>query len=92
MLEQGEPAQVVLSDVIMPGGMSGFEVARRVRAEYPAVKILLASGHYDESLDCPGGMVILRKPYSRARIAEALEAALHGSGLPPSCSTLPANT
>ena len=56
---------IVVSDVVMPQGVSGFDLARWIRAERPAIKIMLVSGHYstahieDLSLDVP----MLSKPY-----------------------------
>jgi PAS domain S-box-containing protein len=80
LLDGGEPVQLVFSDIVMPGGMSGYDVARRVLTERPGIRVVLASGFHDEE---PGhddpvldGMTVLRKPYTRARLAQALHAAL----------------
>jgi DNA-binding NtrC family response regulator len=40
----GQPIEVLFSDVDLGPGMDGFALAKWVRAEYPAVRILLASG------------------------------------------------
>jgi two-component system, response regulator PdtaR len=39
--------KLILSDVQMPGSMDGIGLARVVRSAYPAVKIVLTSGHVD---------------------------------------------
>jgi PAS domain S-box-containing protein len=43
MLRGGNQIDLVFSDVMMPGGMNGVELARVVRKEFPAVFILLAA-------------------------------------------------
>ena len=41
-LEEGEPCDLLLLDVLMPG-TNGFEVAKRMRTEYPEIKIIILS-------------------------------------------------
>ena len=43
ILAAGTPADLVLLDINLPGGMGGDETARRLRSEYPALKILAIS-------------------------------------------------
>ena len=43
MLET-EKVDLVFSDVVMPGGMDGFDLAARVRSRWPSVRVLLTSG------------------------------------------------
>jgi len=40
LLEAGTPAELILLDANLPDGMSGVEAARRLRCDYPAIKIL----------------------------------------------------
>lgn len=75
-----ERVDVVFSDVRMPGGMSGHDLARRVGERWPSLPVALTSG---DSAEYAGGATseqeILRKPYRssdlRRVIAAALEAA-----------------
>jgi CheY-like chemotaxis protein len=82
ILEAGHNADLVFSDVVMPGGMSGFDVVRWVRSNVPAIKVLLSSGFADEVVrdqDRPlADIKILRKPYNRSTLAHALRRALDG--------------
>lgn len=43
------PLEIVISDVRMPGSMDGVGLARLIRSEYPATKIVLTSGHLSEA-------------------------------------------
>ncbi len=79
-LQGGEPIDLVLSDVAMPGGLSGYDVARRVLADRPGTAIVLVSGfHLDErpADGMPrGNFMLLRKPFTRVQLARALREAL----------------
>lgn len=66
---------LLLSDVVMPGGMNGVELAKQALAVRPQVKVLLSSGYAGESLDAflaQGAWPFLRKPYLASELAEAL--------------------
>jgi PAS domain S-box-containing protein len=76
----GDSITLVLSDVVMPGGMSGFDLAGWLATNAPGIKILLSSGYPDQVASdprhAPVRFRILRKPYSRSELARALRAAL----------------
>ena len=48
VLEAGTPVDLVFSDVVMAGGLSGYEVARWIRENRPGLKVLLTSGFVTE--------------------------------------------
>jgi PAS domain S-box-containing protein len=81
ILEAGTSVDLVFSDVVMAGGMSGYEVARWIREHRPGLKILLTSGFVTEIAkrdDTSGeNLKVLRKPYSRGELAAALREALN---------------
>jgi len=83
VLEAGTPVDLVFSDVVMAGGMSGYDVVRWVRDNRPGLRILLTSGFVTEIAkreDAAGDSPkVLRKPYSRAELAVALRDALNAS-------------
>lgn len=67
---------IVFCDVVMPGGASGFDVARWISAHAPHVRVLLTSGYPDEVASSHNSdiadVILLRKPYSRLELARAL--------------------
>ncbi len=71
--KKGKDIDLVFSDVNMPSGMSGFELAQELSICYPHVKVLLTSG--DPSIRGTG-ITLLRKPYMIADLAEAVRTAL----------------
>ncbi len=65
---------LLLSDVLMPGGINGYELAERATARYPALKVLLASG-YTSSSEIHHSQQrfsanMLRKPYNLSELAQ----------------------
>ncbi len=80
-LKSGAPIQAILSDIVMPGGVTGYEVASWVSVNIPEIKVILCSG-YDEGdsggdREGPSGVVAqLPKPYTRGQLVDALSIAL----------------
>lgn len=73
---------LVFSDVMMPGGKSGIELARDVRAIEAAPPIVLTSG-YSESVRAEAqrlGVPLLPKPFSLEALAHVLDGAVAASG------------
>ena len=67
---------LILSDVVMPGGMNGFEVANEALSINPALKVLLATGYASGGETAVGAVEnrhpVLHKPYSLRDLAKAL--------------------
>jgi CheY-like chemotaxis protein len=73
----GRPFDLVFSDIVLPGGMSGLDLARRVRRHFPKLPILLASGFSTAAADvAQEGFAIIAKPYRADTLAAAIEEAL----------------
>ena len=74
-LAGGERPQVMFSDVVMPGGISGIELAHKVRTRFPELPILLTTG-YSEDVGGTHGFTILQKPYELDSLTRALAGVL----------------
>ncbi|MFT5510383.1 MAG: PAS domain S-box-containing protein [Hyphomicrobiaceae bacterium] len=68
----GTGVDVMLTDMVMPGGMTGAELCDAVRVKYPDLKLAMASGYSEEGLNPPDDTPWLRKPYSLAELAGTL--------------------
>ena len=64
---------IVLSDIMMPGGVSGLQLAREIRRRHPEMPILLTTGYVESATGIGDGEFnLLLKPYSLEALAEAL--------------------
>jgi nitrogen-specific signal transduction histidine kinase/CheY-like chemotaxis protein len=76
LLAQGTAADLLFTDIVMPGGMNGWELAERAQRLRPALKVLLTSGYALETLAARGRLhpdtVVLNKPYRKAELARRL--------------------
>ncbi|MEX2503161.1 MAG: ATP-binding protein, partial [Trueperaceae bacterium] len=83
-LEAGAAVDLLFTDVVMPGGVGGKELADRARALRPELPILFTSGYSEDAIVHHGrldpGVQLLAKPYRRAELARAVDRALHGGG------------
>jgi len=75
-LDDGREVDVLLTDVVMRGGLSGPELAERAAALHPALRVLFTSGFTGEAVLpddlTASGAKLLRKPYGRAELARHL--------------------
>ncbi len=76
-LARGEPFDVVLLDLTIPGGMGGKETIQRLRTLSPHVKAIVTSGYCDDPImadyEMYGFQGILEKPYKIMDLAKTLE-------------------
>lgn len=80
VLDRDKSIDVVLSDIIMPGGMTGADLAKKIRLTRPQLPVILTSGFAGEMvqkhLSEVSPSAILRKPYGIDELARALQQAL----------------
>jgi len=74
-LAGGDRPKLIFSDIIMPGGLSGIELAQKVRSRFPELPILLTTG-YSEEVSGNHGFPVLQKPYEMTTLASALGSVL----------------
>ncbi len=66
---------VLFTDINMPGGMDGIELARRVQDRQPTIRVVLTSGAVrPQPHELPGSGLFIEKPYS----PEAVRSAVRG--------------
>ncbi len=79
---EGNPGGIdlVVTDVVMPGGMSGRDLAMKLRASYPQVKVIFTSGYNVEESNTDffrrSGARFLQKPYTRQDLAKVVRECL----------------
>lgn len=77
-LADGRPVDIVFSDIMMPGGMSGVELALEIRKRRSGLPVLLTSGYAEGAAPEANnaGIRILAKPYRIEELSAALHAAM----------------
>jgi two-component system NtrC family sensor kinase len=75
LMQRAGSFDLLLTDVAMPDGLDGLELAHMVRARMPALPIILASG-YGEALGPVEGFRILPKPLLAEQLGQAIRAEL----------------
>ncbi len=79
-LDSDAPADLLFTDMVMPGGLHGYDIAAEALKKRPGIKVIFTTGFNDmtrfqlpmEFVDSP----VLRKPYRRAELAEVLRRVL----------------
>ena len=75
ILSKNSDIDLIFTDIVMPGGISGFELARQARIIKPEIKILLTSGFAYKEQNKPEleqDTSILDKPYTRSQLLNAI--------------------
>lgn len=82
MLASSAEIDMLISDLMLPGGLSGAEVIHHARQHWPALPLLLISGQDLRPADNPAlpEVELLHKPFTRAQLAQALGKALAKAG------------
>ncbi len=68
---------LVLSDVVMPGGVSGLDLARTLRDQRPELPVILTTGYSSYASEVVAkGFALIEKPYRREVLAASLRSAI----------------
>jgi PAS domain S-box-containing protein len=72
-LADSRPIDLVLSDIMMPGGVSGLQLGREIRRRKPDIQVILTTGNVESAAGMKDGeFEILPKPFTLKALAEAL--------------------
>jgi CheY-like chemotaxis protein len=77
ILRAGTVVDLVITDQAMPG-MSGTQLAAEIRATWPALPVVIATGYAELAEDRGPQLPRLDKPYGRDELAAAIDRALRG--------------
>ncbi|MHA1152533.1 MAG: PAS domain S-box protein [Alphaproteobacteria bacterium] len=84
VLREPEPIDLILTDVVLPGGLSGPEMVTQSRGWRPGVRALFMSGYATDDLNdqdrLDAASELLSKPFRRAELAERVRSALDRPG------------
>jgi PAS domain S-box-containing protein len=84
LVDQGARFDLLFTDLIMPDGMNGRQLADEVARRRPGVAVLYTSGYPDDTLAHHGrldpGIALLGKPYGKADLAHMIRQALASRG------------
>ena len=83
MIDAGPAPDLLFTDIIMPGGMNGRQLAKEALRRRPALKVLFTSGYTENAMIHQGrldpGVLLLAKPYRTADLARMVRKALESS-------------
>ena len=78
--ESGRPFDLLFTDIILPGGMTGRQLADEAALRRPGMKVLYTSGYTDNAIVHQGrldpGVLLLSKPYRKSKLADMIRRAL----------------
>jgi CheY-like chemotaxis protein len=84
-VDNGVAFDLLFTDVIMPGGINGRQLADEVAKRRPGMKVLYTSGYTENAIIHHGrldaGVLLLAKPYRKADLARMLRLALGTPGI-----------
>jgi signal transduction histidine kinase/ActR/RegA family two-component response regulator len=76
-VENDPKLALVMSDVVMPGGVSGLDIARTLRDRRPELPVILTTGYSSHASEVVAeGFALIEKPYRREALAASLRSAL----------------
>src|SRR6185295_9716138 len=80
VLDSAEHVDLLFTDIVMPGGMSGRELADEARRRRPQLKVLFTSGYTENAVVHHGrldpGVDLLNKPFAKRALAVKVRSVL----------------
>lgn len=79
-MEENPDISILFTDVVLPGGMDGSQIAERAGELIPSAKVIYTTGYAENAIVRDGrlapGIVLLRKPYTKTQLRKKLQDAL----------------
>jgi PAS domain S-box-containing protein len=76
-VSEGETFDLLFTDILLPGGMNGVEIAEKVKRLQPGIKVLYTTGYAENAVIRKGlldpDVVLLHKPYLRTELLEKIK-------------------
>lgn len=87
LFRSGVVFDMMLTDIVMPGGMDGWDLAQQVRREQPDFPVLYMTGYTDHAamsraIGVQGPVTVLSKPFRRRDLADAVRNCLEPASPP----------
>ncbi len=74
------PVDLLLTDVVLPGGLNGVELSSKINVQYPSIKTLFMSGYTEDAFSenklLKENAVLLHKPFRKADLADKIQQVL----------------
>ncbi len=84
LLDDLPDIDLLVSDVVLPGGMNGLQIAEAIRRLRPRIKVLFTSGYAQSAIVHHGqldeGVELLAKPFTREALARRVREVLDAAG------------
>jgi len=64
---------LVFTDIMMPQGLNGWDLVRRLQTERPSLRILCTSGYVPDRIRGEPGIRLLAKPYTDKELIDAVQ-------------------
>ena len=79
-IEAGPRPDLVITDVMIPGELSGLALAQELRVRMPALPVVLATGYGDRAAEFrAAGLLVLQKPFHAADLEATIRQALQAA-------------
>jgi CheY-like chemotaxis protein len=79
-VDRGQPFDVLFTDIVMPGGMTGRQLADEMTRRRPKTKVVYTSGYTENAIVHHGrldpGVLLLSKPYRKSELSSMLRRAI----------------
>jgi PAS domain S-box-containing protein len=85
VIERGQRFDLLFTDIVMPGGITGRELAELVSQRRSGTKVLFTTGYADTAMRSPNisedNIIVLPKPYRKAQLARMVRQAIDGNAI-----------